>query len=250
MTKSILDDRTISKRFLFPREKHFIEPYMITSSNNKLSCYRQMRYKGAKMLIVFHGSNEIVADYIDTFAHEVDKMGVNLLIAEYPGYSLSSGIPCLTNIIDEIPFIINNCGTPLNKLVIFGRSLGTSYAIQTVSQFPEIRGLIIESGIADFYERLERRVSPEDVDTTEETLRNEVMKYFNIEEQLKSYKGATLVMHTNEDRIINVRHAKQNFEWANEPKELKIFEKGDHSDIQFTNKRDYFDTIMKFIEKL
>ncbi len=249
MGNSILEDRTISKRFLFPREKHFHEPYLITTSSNKLSCYRRIVDETKKMLVVFHGSNEVVPDYLDIFAHEIEEMGFNLLIAEYPGYSLSTGTSSLINIIGEIPFIIKNCGVPIDQLVIFGRSLGTSYAVNTVSQFPEIKGLIIESGIADFYERLDRRVSPEDIDTTEQILRAEVLKYFDIEKQLKAYNGSTLIMHTNEDRIINVRHAKQNYEWANEPKQLTLFEHGDHSDIQFSNHDEYFKTIHEFIDK-
>ncbi len=250
MAKSILEDRTVTKRFLFPREKHFPDPFTIQSSQDKLSCYKQERFKGAKMLVVFHASNEIVVDYAESFAHEVEKMGVNLFVAEYPGYSMSTGKASLVNIIDVIPSVIKNCGTPIDQLIVFGRSLGTSYAIEAVSQFPNIKGLIIESGIADFYERLERRVSAEDVDATEDELKNEVAKYFDIEKKLKSYKGSTLIMHTKEDRIIDSKHAMQNYEWANEPKELKLFDKGDHSDIQFSNKREYFDTIREFIERL
>jgi len=250
MANSILEDRTISKRFLFPREKHFDSPFLIATSKEKLSCYRQMRYENAKMLIVFHGSNEIVQDYMESFAHEIDKMGYNLFIAEYPGYSLSTGSPSLINILENIPDIIKNCGTPIEKIAVFGRSLGTSYAINAVSQFPEIKGLIIESGIADFYERLERRVSPDDIEVSEETLRKEVLKYFNIEKQLKAYKGSTLIMHTLEDRIINVEHAKRNFGWANKPKTLKLFEEGTHSDIQFSNKREYFEQIKNFMDSI
>ena len=249
MGDSILDDRTISKRFLFPREKHFPEPYLIATASNKLSCYRRIVDEQKKMLIVFHGSNELVTDYLDVFAPEIEKMGYNLLVAEYPGYSLSSGSSSLINILDEIPYIIRRCGCPLNQLVIFGRSLGTTYAVNTVSLFPEIKGLIIESGIADFYERLDRRVSPEDIDSTEQILRQEVLKYFNIEQQLKKYKGSTLIMHTNDDRIIKVRHAKQNYEWANEPKQLVLFDEGDHSDIQFRNREIYFKTIQEFMDK-
>ena len=250
MTKSLLEDRTVTKRFLFPREKQFSESFEIMTSNDKLSCYRQMRYKNAKMMIVFHGSNEVVTDYTESFAHEIDKMGINLFVAEYPGYSMSTGNSTLINILDIVPYVIKNCGTPVEKLIVFGRSLGTSYAIEAISQFPKVKGLIIESGIADFYERLERRVSADDVDATDEELKQEVHKYFNIEKKLKAYKGSTLILHTKDDRIIDAKHAMQNYEWANEPKELKLFDEGGHSDIQFCNKREYFDTVLKFVENL
>jgi hypothetical protein len=56
-------------------------------------------------------------------------------------------------------------------------------------------------------------------------------------------------MHTKDDRIINVHHAHQNFEWANEPKFLKLFEDGDHSDIQYSNQTEYFKTIKEFMDR-
>jgi alpha-beta hydrolase superfamily lysophospholipase len=248
-TKSILEDRTISKRFLFPRDKNFPSAFPINTSNNTLFCYKQQNHPGKKVLLVLHGSNEIIADYIDVFAHEIDKAGYNLFIAEYPGYSQSTGHPSLINIIDEIPFYIENCEVPLNQIVVFGRSLGSAYAINAINKFPDISGLIFESGIADFYERLNRRVSPEDIDSTEEILKEEVDKYFNVERGLKQFKGRTLIMHTKDDRIINVQHAYQNFEWANEPKFLKLFDEGDHSDIQYSNKTEYFQTIKEFMDK-
>jgi pimeloyl-ACP methyl ester carboxylesterase len=248
-SKSLLEDRTISKRFLFPREKHFPKACIITTAHNKLSCYRQHNHENKKMLLVFHASNEVVADYLEGFSTEIDMMGFNLFIAEYPGYSKSTGNPNLINIIEEIPYIIKNCGVAPGELVIFGRSLGTAYAINAIGQFPEISGLIIESGIADFYERLNRRLSPDDIDTTEEALKEEISNFFNIEKTLRAFKGSTLIMHTKEDRIIDVKHAIQNFEWANEPKTLKLFDEGDHSDIQYCNKREYFLTIKEFMKK-
>jgi hypothetical protein len=249
-SKSILEDRTISKRFLFPRNKSFKQPFVVKTENNTLYCYRQLKHPDKKMLLVFHGSNEVVADYTETFANEIDKMGFNLFVAEYPGYSNSTGKPTLVNIIEEIPYIIKQCGIQANKLVVFGRSLGTAYAINTIDLFPAIGGIIIESGIADFYERLSRRVSPEDIETTEELLKEEVRVYFNIERSLKQFKGSTLIMHTIEDRIINLEHAQKNYEWANEPKLIKVFEEGGHSDIQDCNIKDYFKTIKLFMDSI
>jgi len=240
-TKSILEDRTITKRFLFPIDKNNQGAYPIKTGSNTLNCYKQHNHPGKKMLLVFHGSNEIVADYLNGFAHEIDKSGYNLFIAEYPGYSQSTGFPTLINIIDDLPYIIKHCEVNPNQIVVFGRSLGTAYAINAIDKFPQISGLILESGIADFYERL-------NIETTEEILKKEVLKYFNIEQCLKQFKGSTLIMHTIADRIINVQHAHQNFEWANEPKTLKLFEEGDHSDIQDSNKNEYFKLIKEFMD--
>jgi len=250
MAISLLEESTVNKRFLFPRAKYFDTPYWLEAGKFKLSCYRQMKHPDEKMLVVFHASSEIVLDYLDVFADEIDKMGYNLLIAEYRGYSLSEGYATLINILEDLSVIINGSKTAHEKIVIFGRSLGSIYAINAVNRFKKIKGLIIDNGIADFYERLSRRVSPEDIDTTEKKLRTEVLKYFNIQKMLKAFKGNTLIMHSNEDRIISVEHAKNLYAWANEPKLLKLFNEGEHNSLHEFNRESYFHTIKMFMESI
>jgi len=250
MAKSILEESTVNKRFLFPRTKHFDSPYWIESEGNKLSCYRLMNHPGAKTLVIFHASSEIVADYLDVFVPEIDSMGYNILIAEYRGYSLSEGYATLINIIDDLNEIINQSKVAHENIVVYGRSIGSVYAVNAVSKFKKIKGLIIDNGIADFYERLNRRVSPEDIDTTERSLKVETLKYFNVEKKIKAYKGNTLILHSNEDRIINVGHAKQIYKWAREPKLLKLFNEGEHNLLCEANRQEYFRAIKMFMESV
>ena len=250
MASSLLEESTVNKRFLFPRKKIFNDPYWLETDKFKLSCYRQLNHPGKKMIVVFHASSEIVTDYLDVFVKEIDEMGYNVMIAEYRGYSLSEGYATLLNIIDDLSVLINGTKVAHEKLVIFGRSLGSIYAINAVNKFKKIKGLIIDSGIANFYERLNRRVSPEDIDTTEKKLRSEVLKYFNIQKMLKAFKGNTLILHSNEDSIMPVEHAKNLYSWANEPKLLKLFNEGEHNLLYEFNRESYFNAIKMFMESL
>ena len=250
MAVSLLEESTVNKRFLFPRAKQFDSPFWLESGKYKLSCYRLMNNPKEKTILVFHASSEIVPDYFDVFVKEIDQMGYNVLIAEYRGYSLTEGYATLINILEDMEAIINGSKIPHEKIVVFGRSIGSIYALNAVKRFKKIKGLIIDNGIADFYERLSRRVSPEDIDTTEKKLRTEVLKYFNIQKMLKSFKGNTLIMHSNEDRIIPVEHAQKLYSWANEPKLLKLFPEGEHNLLCEFNKDSYFNTIKMFMESL
>ena len=250
MARSLLEESTVTKRFLFPRKKYLENPFFIKTKTGKLSCYRQFKHIDKKMLIVFHGSNEIINDYFDVFAKEIEKIEYNLLLVEYRGYSYSSGFASLTNILDDISYIVKGCGVPEDQIVIFGRSLGTIYAMHTIKLFPDIKGIIIESGFSDFYDRIKRRLNAEDIETTEEELKNEVYKYFNIEETLKGYKGSCLFMHAIDDRTISVDHAKKLHEWANGSKTLSLYAEGGHSVIQDINTGRYFLDIKKFMGSL
>lgn len=250
MSQSLLEESTVTKRFLFPRRKHFDEPFFIKTKIGKLSCYRQLKDLNKKMLVVFHGSNEIINDYFDVFAKEIDNIGYNLLLVEYRGYSYSSGFASLTNILDDISYVIKGCGVSEDKIVVFGRSLGTIYAMHSIKLFPNIKGIIIESGFSDFYDRIKRRLNAEDIDTTEKELKDEVYKYFNINNIITNYQGASLFMHGIDDRVIDVSEAKKLHQWANEPKTLSLYAEGGHSDIQETNKEMYFIDIKKFMNSL
>ncbi len=247
---SILKDSTITKRFLFPRKKDFANPFFVSSNGQKLSCIKMMNFENAKMLMVFHAGNELVVDYTEVFAREIEQMGLNLFLVEYPGYAMSEGVADIVNILDIIPDVIKNCGVATKDLIVFGRSLGASYAIDTVNKFPDIKGLIIESGPADFYKRIQKRVNAEDLDCTEEVLQKEILKYFDTEKKLKAYRGSTLVMHAQDDRIIETEQALVNYNWANEPKGLQIFEFGTHKEIEYNNKLEYFNTIWEFVKSL
>ncbi len=247
---SILKDNIITKRFLFPRKKNIDNPHFIYANGDKLSCIRHLDFENAKMLIVFHAGNELVEDYADTFAEEVKKMGVNLLLVEYPGYSISSGESDIVSILDIVPDVIKNCGASIENLVVFGRSIGAAYAVEAVAKYPNIKGLIIESGAADFYKRISRRVTAEDMDCTEEEFKQEILKYFDTQQKLSTYKGATLIMHAGEDRIIDTEQALLNYSWVKQPKVLKLFDLCTHKDLQYSNEQEYFTTISNFIKKL
>lgn len=250
MARSLLEEPTISKRLLFPRTKHFDSPYWLQSGDNKLSCYRLNNHPSSKTLIVFHASGEVVSDYFKVFAPEIDRLGYNIFVVEHRGYSLSEGYATLINIIDDIKSVISASKTPHEKIVVYGRALGSLYAVYTASKFKKIKGLIIDNGIADFYEQLNKRVSAEDIDTTEKKVQAEIKKYFNIEKMIKDYKGHTLILHSLKDRVISVDHAKQIYSWASEPKMLKLFEDGEHNSLSETNRSSYFKTVKMFMDNI
>ncbi len=247
---SILEDNIITKRFLFPRKKDVENPFFINSNGNRLSCMRFMNFDNARMFVVFHAGNELAEDYADVFAREIEQMGLNLLLVEYSGYAMSDGKANILNITDTIPDIIKRCGTPAKDLIIFGRSIGAIYAVDAVDKFPEIRGLILESAPADFYKRIKKRVNADDIDCAEELLKTEVLKYFDNEKKLRKYKGSTLIMHGQDDRIIEPEQAQENYNWANEPKGLQIFEGGTHKGLEPNNKLEYFNTIWEFVKRI
>jgi fermentation-respiration switch protein FrsA (DUF1100 family) len=250
MNQSIFDHPLVTERYFYPRDAVFENPFWVDCGAARLACYFQYKYPDAKTIILFHGNGEVVADYIDLYAPVFDQMGYNVLLAEYRGYGLSTGTPGLAAMLEDVTPIIKATNQPPERLILFGRSIGSLYALHGVSLFPGIAGLIIESGIADILERVMLRVHPSEISITMETLQVEVKKTFDHQQKLAGYKGATLIMHAKHDHLVNVRHGKQLYDWAPEPKNLMIFEQGDHNDIMVVNAQEYLLGIYRFISGL
>lgn len=250
MTQSILDHPLVSERYFFPRREGFKDPFWVDCREVKLSCYYHQKYPESKTIVFFHGNGEIVADYLDIFVPVFDQMGYNLFLAEYRGYSMSTGVPALAAMLGDVAHIINAIGLPQEELVLFGRSIGSLYAVHGVSKFPNIAGLIIESGIAVILERVLMRIQPQELGVLLDQMQKAADGDFNHQKKLAHFNGSTLVLHSEHDSLVHHAHGKKLYDWAPEPKQIRVFEKGDHNDIMAVNAEEYFSLIYQFLSQL
>jgi len=252
MKESILDHRLLTERYFFPRKEKFENPFWVEKPNEniRLSCYYHNKHPNAKTVIYFHGNGEEVSDAIGLFVPVFEKMEINLFLAEYRGYGMSGGTPGLSVMLSDVEYIVKATGQPVENLVLFGRSIGSLYAVHGASVFPNISGLIIESGISNLLERVLMRAEPEQLGLNMEELQAVVDKEFNHREKLAQFKGSTMVLHALHDSMVHCDHGKQLFEWAPHPKVMKLFDEGDHNDIFFVNAEEYFKLVYQFIAQL
>lgn len=250
MSESIFDHPVVSERYFFPRAEDFADPFRVAVKGAELGCFYHRPYPDAKTVIFFHGNGETVADYIELYAPVFEKMGYNCLLAEYRGYGMSTGAPALAAMLDDVEPIITAADPAPEDIILFGRSIGSLYAIHGVYRFPNIAGLIIESGIANILERVLLRAHPEELDTTRENLEKEAKKTFNHTEKLAGFTGASLFLHAEHDSLVHYSHGQTLYDAAPEPKHIKIFEQGDHNDIMMVNAEAYFQLIYQFINGL
>jgi hypothetical protein len=57
-------------------------------------------------------------------------------------------------------------------------------------------------------------------------------------------------MHTRNDDLVSVSHAERLHAWANEPKELLVFERGDHNTILSVNQEACFAAVGVFVRSV
>jgi pimeloyl-ACP methyl ester carboxylesterase len=252
MTKpaSLLDHPLLSARYFYPWPSRFADPCFVDGDGFRLGCRYRRVSADAPTIIHFHGNGETVADYVGDFEERIAALGANLLLAEYRGYGMSSGDPALAAMLADVALIVEASGVNPGRVVFFGRSLGSIYAVHGAGLFPSAAGLILESGIADPLERILVRVEPWQLETDHAGLREAVDRELDQRGKLSAFCGRTLIMHTRNDDLVPVSHAERLYAWANEPKELLIFDRGDHNTILPANEEDYFASMAAFIRQL
>ncbi len=246
---TIADHDLITSRYFFPRDDKPTDATYVDVGDARLACHHA-DFGHPLTVLHFHGNGEVVADYIPGFAQSIDACGANALFAEYRGYGGSTGTPRLGKMLDDVEPIRQALDVPDHNLVVFGRSIGSIYALEFVSRFPDVGGLVLESGIADVLERILLRAEPEALGTTRQAIQQEFSELFDHREKLEHYGGPTLVMHANNDHLVDFSHAERNAEWAGEQARLVGFDQGNHNSIFPLNRQEYLGELRTFLGRI
>jgi pimeloyl-ACP methyl ester carboxylesterase len=244
--RPLLDHPIISARYFFPSRAKLPGACWVESQGLRLACWRSAPPSDKPVLVHFHGNGELVHHWIDDLGPRVQDMGWELFLAEYRGYGASEGKPALQAMLDDVPAILDAVGLPPERMVVFGRSIGSIYAIEAVHRVPELAGLVLESGVADLYERLALRMRPVELGCTDAELRAAVKERFDHGAKLAAWSGPSLVMHAEHDHLVGIHHGVANAEAAQDCT-LVRFPRGDHNNILFANQSAYFRVLRDFL---
>lgn len=244
------DHPIISERYFFPR----VAPPPIAMrvdvevDGATLAC-AENKLGHPLCLLHFHGNGEVVDDYLPDFAKLVATMGLDSFFAEYRGYGGSTGTPQLGAMLDDVDALVAAAGDA-DKLVVFGRSIGSIYAIEVARRYPNIRGLVLESGIANVLERILLRASPSELGTSGTDLQQAFAERFDHHAKLSAYPGPVLILHAQNDHLVSVEHAKKNAESVGQRCRLEILPLGDHNSILYENQARYLRVLGDFVGSL
>lgn len=250
--EDLLNHPLISERYFFPRRVGLKEAVFVDCKDARLACYHLTSPLRAKTLVHFHGNGEIVADYVPDYVQSLTALGVNVFLVEYRGYGASSGKPALGQMLDDVEPILNALGCAQEQILVYGRSVGSIYAIEMAARYPKISGLVLESGIFDVLERLLLRVDPAELGVDFTTLNSVVSARLDHTTKLGSYRGPLLVMHAADDELVDPSHARQNWAAAGcdaNQKTLHLFQHGGHNGLMSENWPEYLGILGQFFAK-
>ena len=243
---SIFDTDAFNHNMFFPRRgggREADEIWIVVESDVKIHARRYPYPEADFSILYFHGNGEIVADY-DSISAFYRRIGGELVVCDYRGYGKSGGTPTLRNLLSDSHKVYEHMRQE-NKLqdkhFIMGRSLGSAAAIELGVTLTEICGVIVESGYADPIALAARRGIQLDRLTPEEGI-------FDNGEKIRGVTKPLLILHGEEDRIIRVQEAHENYANAETPdKELVVLKHVGHNDIMSAAL--YFSTIESFCRK-
>eukprot|EP01105_Mastigella_eilhardi_P027999 TRINITY_DN8970_c0_g2_i1.p1 TRINITY_DN8970_c0_g2~~TRINITY_DN8970_c0_g2_i1.p1 ORF type:complete len:222 (+),score=56.43 TRINITY_DN8970_c0_g2_i1:467-1132(+) len=186
-----------------------------------------------------------------------------VLFAEFRGYGSSTGreMLCLSRALADADNIIPALGVPENKVVVFGRSLGSLFAMRVARKFPNIAGLIIESGIASLESVWGEYLKEPEHGLDTAKLYAEEEKYVAQKRSLQKYQGPVLILHTEDDKLVPFKaNAEAMYQWCREARtkpadeqdtehgvRLVPFPVGGHNYIFHANAEAYCQTVADFL---
>ena len=210
--------------------------------------------EGATNILFFHGNGEVIADY-DEIGPQFNRVGLNLVVAEYRGYGRAGGRPTVRTMLADSHLILPRVREILleegktGKLALMGRSLGSVPAIDLAVAAADpalIDGLIIESGIAHTIPLLLGL----GVDPGTCGLASEADGFGNVQ-KIALFTKPTYILHAQHDQIIPLGLAELlQANCGAQSKEFQVVPGADHNNIIEKVGRLYFEAIAGFCRKL
>mmetsp|Transcript_54919 Transcript_54919/g.128414 ORF Transcript_54919/g.128414 Transcript_54919/m.128414 type:complete len:670 (+) Transcript_54919:363-2372(+) len=186
--------------------------------------------EGACCCIMYlHGNAEDLGLSHDLLKAFRDFLNVHVLGVEYPGYGPVPGNPCEGGVNRHtraaFNFLTQKLRIPPQRIIVFGRSIGTGPATNLVSILSKSRkaaaALVLQSPYRSIKTLAKELVG---------AIANVIMDRFDNEADIVNCHSPTLIIHGRQDELIPVRHASVLYEKCPaEAKCLEIIEGVDHN---------------------
>jgi hypothetical protein len=186
-----------------------------------------------------------ISHRLDNLARLV-KLPINVFIFGYRGYGRSEGSPNENGVyLDALAaydYLASRPDIDRNKIVLFGRSLGGSVAVDLATKRP-CAGLILESTFTSAQDMAKSSFGFIPVHLFIKTKFDSINKINRLHVPL-------LLIHGSQDRTVSIRLGKKLFAAANEPKEFYEIAGADHNDTYIVGGQAYFNRLLDFLRKV
>jgi len=152
----------------------------------------------APVVIFAHGNGELI-DYWPEELRTFNRLGLGVLLVEYPGYGRSEGSPSQVSIEETFSVaydtLVSRADVDASRVILFGRSLGGGAVCALAAQRPSA-ALILMSTFTSARSFAKRYLAPGFL----------ARDPFENLETVQAYSGPVLVMHGKYDEVIPYSH--------------------------------------------
>lgn len=201
------------------------EDQMIDASDVQLQLWRKAPQEGFPTVVYFHGNASNLGNRAAIFA-ALAEQGFGVLALSYRGYGKSTGVPSESGLYRDARATLRTLaaqGTPPERTLLFGESLGTGVAVQMATEFP-VAGLVLQAAYTSVAARAAEIYPYVPV--------NLLLKHrFDSLKKIGSIRCPLLMFHGERDATIPPAHGRALLAAAPEPKKAFFFTDVEHNDF-------------------
>eukprot|EP00188_Purpureofilum_apyrenoidigerum_P002889 Plantae.Rhodophyta-Purpureofilum_apyrenoidigerum.ctg29423.p1 GENE.Plantae.Rhodophyta-Purpureofilum_apyrenoidigerum.ctg29423~~Plantae.Rhodophyta-Purpureofilum_apyrenoidigerum.ctg29423.p1 ORF type:complete len:249 (-),score=32.63 Plantae.Rhodophyta-Purpureofilum_apyrenoidigerum.ctg29423:254-1000(-) len=205
---------------------------------------RRRQQRSKYTILYSHGNAEdlgICAPFLEAMSLVID---CDVVGYDYCGYGTAEGQPseqsCYSCIHSAYRYLTEDIGIPGSEIVVFGRSLGSGPSTDLASKISEVGGLILLSPLESAIRVVLGKAAT-------------ACFFWDIFPNLKKIKrvcSPVLIMHGEEDEVINVSHGKNLYKAAKRKDEPLWIPDVGHNDIPMEEIFRKVDQFLKNLPKL
>mmetsp|Transcript_39139 Transcript_39139/g.92076 ORF Transcript_39139/g.92076 Transcript_39139/m.92076 type:complete len:597 (+) Transcript_39139:115-1905(+) len=203
------------------------------------------KHERANMLVIyFHSNAEDLGRCYDFCCTLSKQLKVHVLVVEYPSYGICPGSHCdeqgaTDSALTALRFAREILRWPLERIILFGRSIGTGPAISLATQLEALCGLILVCPFTSIREVCKDVLGPVSY------LINE--RFPNLE-RVQKVKCPCLIVHGQKDSLIPLRHGRELYDACQSRKRLVMPVDMDHNDSLLADPRWFANPLIDFFQ--
>jgi fermentation-respiration switch protein FrsA (DUF1100 family) len=200
---------------------------------------------GADRSLLFLHGNAGNASHRLPNAADLAALGADVLLLDYRGYGLSEGRPSEAGVYADARAALEHLqigrAFPLERIVVFGRSLGSAVAVDLAADRP-LAGLILESSFTSISDVARAALGI--------PLGPLIGRRFPVEEKITRVRCPMLFFHGDRDEIVPFELGRRLFAAAPEPKAFETIAGAGHNDTTLVGGEGYYRRIRSFLDQV